>query len=132
MRVLKFVVLTTSIVLMGCATLAINSRMDKFNTTVKAYEHALLRSDFSAASRFLDPALQPNNKNFRRYSNVKIVRYSVKNITVSEDSHVVRQDVMLQYFFLDRNILHTTSSREVWRYREKNKVWLLQTALPDF
>jgi hypothetical protein len=124
--------LITILLLTGCATIAVKSRMDDFTTTAKRYERALLMSDFSSAYKFLDPSLQKPDMDFRPYADVKLSRYQVTAIKVSQDHNEVLQDVQLEYFLLNRNILRTIPYRQEWRYDETRKAWILHTGLPAF
>lgn len=120
------------LLLTGCAAIAGKSRMEDFTTTAKRYERALLMSDFSSAYKFLDPSLQKPDMDFRPYANVKLARYLVTAIKVSQDHTEVLQDVQLEYFLLNRNILRTIPYRQEWRYDETRKAWMLHTGLPVF
>jgi hypothetical protein len=132
MRALKGAFFCALVILMGCASISEKGRMNDFGTLSQKYERALLLSDFRSASKFLDPAAHKGGVDYRPYGNVKIADYRVTNITVSEDYSEVTQNVELQYFLLDRNILRTLPYKEIWRYDKTNKVWLLQTGLPNF
>jgi hypothetical protein len=116
----------------GCATLAENSRMEKFSLIAKAYERALRMSDYSKAVKFLDPSASISTPDFDKMKNFKIVEYKPTQIDVSENKEEITQDVELQYFRLNSNILHTAHYAQTWRFQPEGKIWLLQTGLPDF
>jgi hypothetical protein len=120
------------LLIMGCGTMSKSSRMEKFGQMSKAYEQALLMSNYNAAARFVDPSAGAGAGNPERCKNIKIFQYTIRRVQVSRDSRQVSQDVELQYFLLNSNILHTRQYPEVWRFKEGEKAWLLESGLPDF
>lgn len=116
----------------SCATLAEKGRMEKFDKIVEAYEHALHDSDFRAAAEFIDPAYRKTDIDYDGLKNFKVVDVKATDLKVSEDGFKVEREVEWQYFRLNRNILHTVQQRQVWDYHEADKVWLMETGLPDF
>ena len=115
----------------GCTSLTENSRMEKFGLIAKAYEHALRMSDYSKAAKFLDPSASISKPDFEKMKNIKIVEYKLIHTDVSENKQEITQDVELQYFRLNSNILHSAHHPQTWRFKPEDKIWLLQTGLPD-
>jgi hypothetical protein len=115
----------------GCAGIAGKGRMEKFSEIIDSYENALERSDYRKASKFVDPSAEGILLDHNQFANVKIVRHKVTHIEVSDDKRSIEQDVEIQYFLLDRNLLRTIVDHQVWKYEEEGKVWLLQTGLPE-
>lgn len=60
----------------------------------------------------------------------RLVRHKVTHVEVSDDKRSIEQDVEIQYFLLDRNLLKTMIDHQVWQYKDEGKVWMLQTGLP--
>jgi hypothetical protein len=115
------------LLLTGCAG---KNRIHKFSEISKSYQRALEMSDYRLASKYVDPSGGRPAPDVRRYANIQIVRYTIININVSEDKQSIEQDVELQYYLLDQNRLKTAKDQQVWRYKEEDKVWVLQTGLP--
>lgn len=115
------------LLLAGCAG---KNRMHKFSEISKSYQRALEMSDYRVASQYVDPSGGRPAADVRRYANIQIVRYTIANVSVSEDKQSIEQDVELQYYLLDQNRLKTANDHQVWRYKEGDKVWMLQTGLP--
>ena len=116
----------------GCAGLAAQQRMEQLSQMTKSYERALKMSDYRKASHFCSASQQDKpTVNFEYYANIKIVRYKVTSHHVSADHLSAEQDVELQYYWLDQNILKTKIHHQVWHYDRQRKAWLLQTGLPD-
>jgi hypothetical protein len=116
------------LLLIGCAG---KSRIHKFGQISKSYQRALEMSDYRVASKYVDPSGVPSAAQVKRYANIQIVQYTIANVHVSEDKQSIEQDVELQYYLLDQNRLKTANDHQVWRYKEGDKVWVLQTGLPS-
>ena len=132
MQVFKPIILTAIIFLFGCAGISQNTRIAQFQSMSEDYSQALRRSEFKTAFQFLDPAIRKSHMDDPRYSKVRVFEHLAKNIKISPDAKEIREDVELQYYFIDRNVLHTANYQELWRYSETRKIWLLETALPIF
>ena len=115
-----------------CGTLSERTRMESFGPTAQAYERALRLADYNAAAAYLDPSLATAAADLRPYQNIKIVDYKILHTQVSPDSLEIKQDVALQYFRLNSNIIRFTRYPQTWHYREADKTWRLQSGLPDF
>jgi hypothetical protein len=128
---IKAVLVVLLLLPIGCATLEERSRMDKFRMISESFERSLRTSDFSTAARYLDASAKDNEPDLKRLRNFKIADYRVTRFDVSEDKLQITQDVELQYFRLNGNILHSTRYPQTWRFHPEQEIWLLQTGLPD-
>ena len=115
----------------GCAGIAGKSRMEDFRRISKAYEWALESANYRGAAGYLDPSIDRPPVDFKRYANIKVSEYTITRTETSDDQRVIRQDVELQYFLLDQSIVKTIMDHQVWRYRDADDVWLLQTGLQE-
>jgi hypothetical protein len=118
------------LVVMACTTFAEKSRMESFNDTARIYRWALLNGDYKKAARYIDPEAKDNAATYDTYQNIKIVDYKVTDSSIADDHHRIEQEVELQYYLLDRNVLKTAQSRQVWQYQLEQKTWALETGLP--
>lgn len=116
----------------GCATLSDQVSVDNFNKISKAYEKALLRSQFVLAYQFLDPATIKEEIDFKKYKNIKVVDYAASDLILSEDKIKIIQTVEIQYYWRDSYVLKSIQDKQYWRYYKEDKIWLLQTGLPVF
>lgn len=116
----------------GCATMAERSRMEKFRIISESFARALRTSDYSTAVKYLDASAKDTEPDLKRLRNFKIADYRVTRLDVSEDKQKITQDVELQYFRLNGNILHSTRYPQTWRFHADEEIWMLQTGLPDF
>lgn len=116
----------------GCATLADKSRMERFGLISESFERALRTSDYTGAAKYIDPSAAVPKPDFQKLRDFRIVEYKVTRINVSEDKQKITQEVELQYFRLNGNILHRTLYSQTWRFLPDEEVWMLQTGLPEF
>lgn len=121
-----------SCVLVACASFSTKKRMERLDETIKAFEHALLRSNFMSAAQYMkDPdAIPTDSQGFNK--NVKIVNFKPVRRSVSDDSCEVDRVVEIQFFYMDRNILKTAIYKQQWRYQEEGKCWVLDSGFPEF
>jgi hypothetical protein len=61
-----------------------------------------------------------------------VSQYTVTQFKMSDDRRTIRQDVEIQYFFLNQSVVKTVVDHQVWRYSEDKGEWLLQSGLPVF
>ncbi len=116
----------------GCASLAAKSRVNMFTNISKAYEWALESGNYHGAAEHLDPSIDRPPIDFKRFANIKVSQYTVTRFKMSDDRRTIRQDVELQYFFLNQSLVKTVVDHQVWRYNEDEGEWLLQSGLPVF
>jgi hypothetical protein len=118
--------------LSGCATLAAKSRVNMFTSISKAYQWALESGNYHGAVEHLDPSIDRPPIDFKRYASIKVSQYTVTQFKMSDDRRTIRQDVEIQYFFLNQSVVKTVVDHQVWRYSEDKGEWLLQSGLPVF
>jgi hypothetical protein len=127
----SFVILILVLVV-GCASMEQKSRLDQFSELSDSFERALRMADYTRAAKFIDPSHAEPRPDIQRLRNFKIADYNVTRVHVSDDKLKITQDVELQYFRLNSNILHRTSYSQIWKFQPEKKIWLLQTGLPEF
>jgi hypothetical protein len=132
MKRVKIVVLCIFSLIAGCAAISEQVSVDKFDKISKAYEKALLRSQFLLAQQFLDPVTVKEEIDFKKYENIKIVDYAASDLILSEDRINITQTVDIQYYWRDSYVLKSIQDKQYWRYYKEDKIWLLQTGLPIF
>ena len=106
--------------------------MKAFGTISKAYENTLRASRFETAHQFLDTEVLAEDKDIHQYKNVRVYEYEVKEFNLSDDTSEIHQTAEIMYYKMDTYILKTIRDRQLWKYNETDKVWLLQTGLPEF
>lgn len=132
MKTASIFTLVMILLLLGCAGFSEKNRMENFSRTANAYEQALRMSDYDSAVAFCSPSTFNAAAKSKKFKNIKIIEYKIARLDVSKDNLEIKQDVELQYFLLNSNRLRTMRHPQTWRYREKEKIWLLETGLPAF
>ena len=117
----------------GCASMMDQVKMNKFADTSKSYGEALLWGHFEAANLYRKPVLAENEKpDFEKLKNVKVAQYDVKDMKVSDDGSKINQDAEITYFHRNKMILKTLRDQQVWEFDDKDGRWYLTTPLPLF
>lgn len=130
--VLMLLVALMMVCLVNCAGIADKSRVEQFGRAAKAYEWAIESADYRAAAKHLDRSAARAPIDFQRYANFRVAQYTITYSRVSDDHRSVRQEVELQYYLVNQSIVKTIVDRQMWRYNETSKKWMLQTGLPVF
>lgn len=131
MNRLKIAFLFIVFLMLGCSAFSGKDRMKAFGTVSKAYENTLRASRFETARQFLVPEVVVD-KDINHYKNVKVYEYEVKEFNLSDGTSEIHQTAEIIYYKMDSYILKTIRDRQLWKYNETDKVWLLQTGLPEF
>lgn len=132
MKKLILAMAIVSYLLMGCAKIAGQGKMEEFGRTMDSYETAMQLSDFHAACQNVDSTVMGRDECLQRYKNLKVVRYNVLAVNISDDKSEVKLAVEVQYFFLDRYVVKKIQFDQTWQYKEALKRWYLKTGPPVF
>ncbi len=113
----------------GCAT---SMRLEKFDTTTRAYERALRWSDFQTAFALAGNADAPL-PDFRRLQDVRVTSYDVVGAPqVNGDASQVVQMVEIRYANLGNMSERRLTDRQTWVYSPSDERWKLRSAFPAF
>ena len=133
MKKSKFAFPLLTLLILGCASYRLSKQMDRFDLVAKGYANALKWSDFQAAYNFSKDAQTGSNPpDFRKLQLTKVTSYQVRQFIVSEDSSQVRQIVEIGYYKANYNVVRTITDLQLWEYDPEDKIWYLQSKLPDF
>lgn len=122
-------VLGLAALLAGCIT-SRGLRMQRFETSAKAYETAMRWSDFAgAAGHLAASAPQPDIGKLRA---VRIVSYDVKALNAKPDLRELQQVVEIRYVQTDRMRERQVLDTQHWQYDDKDTRWRLLSGLPAF
>jgi len=120
------------LLLMGCSTVSVKSKMTKFETLTDNYRISLLRSEFDVIYQVLDPSVVKKIKiDLLKYKNLRVSEYEVKNIIVSDNKLEIIQIVHIEYYLLNQLIVRTIQDDQLWKYNEEKKTWLLFSGPPN-
>ena len=135
----KHLVLTPFLLLiiLGCATISDLDQKKKFSDLSKAYQTAILWSDFEYASRFLaEDAANEDAANMDRldssYENVRVTSFEKKRNIVDPDVNKIQQVVEIRYYWMDRMVEKSITDNQVWEWNADRRSWYLTSGLPVF
>ena len=116
----------------GCSVISEKAKMEEYGRIIDSYETAMRVSDLNALCHFVDPAVMSRQACHEKYEGLKIVDYRVNHIDVAPDRTVVRQEVEMDFYYLNSYVLETIAFEQSWKYFPESKKWLLQNEPPNF
>ena len=129
----KIMIGLTVVLLFGCAKINDFTKLDAFDTTSKAYSHAIRWSEFDDAALFIKPSddtsLSPAPEVIKM---VRVTDYVIKKTAISEDQTKVFQIVEVSYYRNDTMVVKTIREQELWEWDAEAQKWELSSGLPDF
>jgi hypothetical protein len=129
----KYILIFYVLLLSGCASLEEKNQQGLFETTTRAYEKALLLGKYEVASSFRKvQASEKQSVNFDRLKKIKVTSYELLTVKVSADQSLVNQTVEIQYYHINYFIEKTIVDNQLWKYYPEEKLWFLESNLPDF
>jgi hypothetical protein len=129
----KCIVCFYFLLIAGCATFTEKNYQDQFDTTSRAYEKAILLGKYELADSFRKMhASEKQSSNFETLKKIKVTSYELLAVNVSKDKSLVNQKVEIKYYHVNYLIEKTIIDNQLWRYYPEEKVWLLESGLPDF
>lgn len=133
MHKLKTTACILGLFILGCATIKEFGKMDKFEETSSAYEHAIRWSDFDFAAAFLDPSeKKPDRLGQSIVKNVKVTDYRVRKTAVSQDESQVVQIVEISYYRTDNVVVNKIMDHQLWEWDPEKSQWYIKTGFPHF
>ncbi len=122
------------IMIIGCASIGDMNRLNRFNEIAKDYEIAMRWSDFETVNSYRKEGKSEDSfeKVQRLKSDIQVISYDVRDISVSSDHNRVQQVVEIHYYKLDQMIEKTLKTEEVWEYDKDQKMWRLRGGFPEF
>ena len=121
-----FLVLTLG----ACATSF--DKMDKLNSTLRAYEKALRWSKFDAAYSYhkWDEDEQPSIP--KHLKNIRLTSYSSSSQSFKESTMTAKQMVVIRYYNQENLRERTLEDKQSWKYFPDKKRWYLMSKPPSF
>ena len=128
----NFAIVVCCSLLLGCAAISQQAKMEEYKRTMDAYEAAMRISDFNTACQYLDPAKMARKECLTHYENLKLVSYDILRVDGSPDKLEVIHAIEAQYYFLDHYVVKKIQYEQSWHFKEDKEKWLLQTGPPHF
>jgi hypothetical protein len=130
---LKLTIFALLPLIVGCATLGVHNKKDKFLQTSRAFENAMRWSDFDSAKAFIkDSETADKSTDISDLKMIRVTDYQVKRTMVASDETEVFQLVDIQYYRVDSLIVRTLQDRQLWRWNPDEKMWYLKSGFPNF
>lgn len=119
------------LVVTACST--VGSRLEKFETTARAYERAVRWSDFQRAFMFTGPSEAAPLPDFKRLQNVQVTSYDVVGAPQpNADGMQVVQLVEIRYVNTNSMSERVFADKQVWKFSDSDERWKLTSAFPEF
>ena len=122
--------------LAGCSSVSNQTRGNALDVQQYAYSAAIRWGDFAGARGLVDPkvlALDPvTDMELERYAQVQVSSYRESGDTRDLVGGTASRDVAIGVINRHTQAERSVRYREVWRYDEPSKTWLLTSGLPDF
>lgn len=135
MHLQKFIIGFCALLLVGCAQIQNFTKLDHFETTSRAYSHAIRWSEFEDAAIFLKSSEGDSDSESPDPEFMKMIRvtdYIIRKTAVSEDQTRVVQIVDVTYYRNDSMIVKTIREKELWEWDAETQKWELTSGLPKF
>jgi hypothetical protein len=110
------------------------TRNASLDTTLRGYANFIRWSDFDKAASVVDPkylAEHPMTRlDIERYHQVEVTRYDDAQPVILGDGTVT---VLVSIDLINRHsqVQRSITDRQVWRYDEESKRWLITSGLPN-
>jgi hypothetical protein len=132
-NMVRYVLSLCVLFIVGCTSLQGKYRLAQFEDVSSAYSHAIRWGDYDVASSFRKKQETDHEaQHVDKLNKIRVTSYELLSINLSEDQLRVRQAVKITYFNADQMIEKTLVDKQLWEYDETEKVWYLQSGLPDF
>ena len=116
--------------LAGCMSYAERKKEHALDNTLSQYRTAMRWGQWGAVLGFRDqkaPAVLDQD-----LDNVRVTSYEIRQPPVTTKENTVLQVVEIQYVLRDLQRLRRLYEKQEWRYGEKDKLWRLHSAFPQF
>ena len=127
--------LLAALLLAGLAACAGNQIQRVGSETMDNWESLVRWSQFDALVDFIHPDyLQANPVtplDVDRLHQFRVTEYRVRQILADPDGEGLERQVRLRLYHVHSARERVVDYREIWRYDQERKAWLLHTGLPD-
>lgn len=120
-------------IITGCASLSEVKQEELFETASFSYEQAIFFGKYEAAHSFTKVSTPEEHvTDFKRLKKIKVTSYELIALKVLEDRNIVNQRVEISYYFLNSLVERTIIDNQLWKYYPEEKIWYLESGMPDF
>lgn len=118
--------------LAGCGVVEKDQRAVGLQAATNGYQSALRWGYYDTAYGFLPPNLRKDRSLDSAFVGLRLTGYDVMQPPTMLDRDTATQIVAIDYLYSDRQIVKQLVDRQLWRWDEKEHVWLLASGLPKF
>lgn len=131
-----FAMVVVLALLAGCGSVSHQTRGNALDAQQYAYSAAIRWGDFAGARGLVDPQVLARNPvtdlELERYAQVQVSSYRESGDTRDLVGGTASRDVIIGVINRHTQAERSVRYREVWRYDEASRSWLLTSGLPDF
>lgn len=118
-----------ALLLSGCASYKNHLQAQSFAKFTHSYGLAIQWSDYDAAANFLEHSPPPED--LARLKGFKVTAYEIRKVKFLDDMSRADQTVSIRYYKIDELIERTIDDQQTWVYHPGERLWYLQSGLPD-
>jgi hypothetical protein len=122
---------TLSAFLGGCG-MGMEAQLERFDTTARAYEHAIRWSDFSTAYSIAYDMRTAPMPSLGALKDIQITSYETKASSADDTATHMTQLVEIRYVHTSRMAERVLVDKQTWEYSEPEKRWYLRSPFPQF
>lgn len=132
LSIIKFFLLFSALILIGCATMEKDKRMETLSITTDHYKSSIRWGLYENANNLREASGDKDSSNIERLKKIKVTAYKSLYRDVSEDGTEAKDVIEIKYYHTDYMIEKTIIDKQLWKYHSDTKTWHLQGGLPEF
>ncbi len=129
----KVLGLLVLVMLVGCSSSSVKSRLKSLDDSIHAYAEALRWGRYEDAQVF--HMGRDGNRiilDEHTMADIRVTGYSVRETVMDEEGTTAEVQAEFKYFISNRGALQTIVVPQTWWHDDESKRWLLDSGLPDF
>jgi hypothetical protein len=127
----KWLSVASALFLGGCG-MSMQAQLDRFDTTARAYEHAIRWSDFTTAYSIAYDLRTAPPPALGALRDIQVTSYEARGAAPDATATHMTQIVEIRYVHTSRMAERALMDRQSWEYSEKDKRWYLTSPFPPF
>ena len=130
---LRFAVVLSCLLAIGCAGLQEKTREAKFEDTARQYRLALRWGYYEKAASFVKTGADKTPPDVKRLEDVRVTGYKEKGVKMEVGDRLVIKNRVEIHYYRDANpVERSLSEIQIWEYDPEIEKWVLTSGLPKF
>jgi hypothetical protein len=130
---LRFAVVLSCLLTVGCAGLQEKTREAKFEDTARQYRLALRWGYYEKAASFVKTGAEKTLPDVKGLKDVRVTGYDEKGIKMAVgDPLTIKNSVEIHYYRDANPVERSLSEIQTWKYDPEIEKWVLTSGLPKF